>query len=137
MAIKVGGTEVIDNSRNFINLIAVDGNYSLVQAQDSTQTLTGSSTYNLNLANKVQFITLGGTWTCQYINSRSGGDQLQLFVDTTDQLYDINFTNVSGQSEWIFVNDTEPTWTDARYWQITITCWDSIIHSVSATSWGS
>ena len=57
MAIKVGGTEVIDNSRNFINLIAVDGNYSLVQAQDSTQTLTGSSTYNLNLANKVQFIT--------------------------------------------------------------------------------
>lgn len=137
MAIKVGGTDVINNSWEYINLTDISGNYNYVQASDATITLSGATNYNLSASNPVRFITLAGTWSCQYINNATAGVQMTVLVDTTSALHDINFTDVTNTSEWVFENDTEPTWTDARYWQITITCWDSIKHSVAAVSWGS
>lgn len=135
MAVKVGATEVIDDSRVFKNLTGVEGNYSHFQPSYTTQTI-GGSVFNLSKTKTTYFITLNGTWTCQYINSAAAGDQITVFVDTSTNLEDISFTNVTNMSTWHFVNDTEPTWTDARYWQIVITCFSPTDHMVSATSWG-
>ena len=133
MAIKVGGTEVISDTKQFRNLTGVSGNYTNLQPTAQVSTVTG--THNPTTDRTTHFINLTGAWTCQNISGASAGDQLVLFVNTSTALYDITFQN-SGGSVWHFTNDSEPDWTTARYWQISITCFSSNDHMVSATSWG-
>ena len=134
MAIKVGGTTVINDSKQYQNLTGIEGNYTNLQPTPTFNS-TISGTYNPQFNRRVQILTLTGAWTCQEINSGFAGAQITIFVDTSPALYDITFSD-TGSSEWHFTGDTEPDWTTARYWQIVITQFTSTLHMVSATSWG-
>lgn len=134
MAIKVSGTTVISNTREFTNLVGVEGEYDNVQPELATRS-AGSGTLNPSMAaGALEALTLtGGSVTIGGISSTTGGDQFTYMVDTSTDLHDLTFGD--GKT-WLFENDSEPDWTTARYWIIVITSWDSTVHSVTATSWG-
>lgn len=128
MAIKVSGTTVIDNSRNFINIQDTTGFYRVFHPDYTSQTSSGSITINAN--EPVISLNLSAALTISDLTNKATGKQLLLLTDVTASGYDITWG-----SNFKFVNDAEPDWTTARYWQIGLTVWNTSLILVTATSW--
>lgn len=134
MAIKIGGTTVIDNSR-FFTVTGAEGLYSAFQPEESNASAaTGGITIDVSAAEHTQYETVTGNITFN-LTGVAAGVQTTIFVDSSSTGYDQGFA-VSGGTV-LFPEDTEPTWTGARYWLHRITCWSSDTVSVVSTSWGS
>lgn len=138
MAIKVGGTEVISDTRKF-TVTDATGVYSDFQPMSSTSLSDyGPTTFAISANSgghndKGSSAEMTGNVTWQ-ITSPSAGRQFTLFVDASSTGYDQAFT-ISGGGTVLFPNDSEPDWTTARYWLHRITCWSSDTVSVVSTSW--
>jgi len=128
MSIKIGGTVVIDNNRNFTNIVGANGLYTDLHPTLATQSSSGSITLDAN--NPSNLLTLTGNLTVTDMTNKFPGKQCIFLTDVTASGYDITWG-----SNFKFVNDTEPDWTTARYWMIGTTIWDNNTILVTATSW--
>tara|TARA_X000000950_G_scaffold237943_1_gene289769 strand:- start:458 stop:850 length:393 start_codon:yes stop_codon:yes gene_type:complete len=128
MAIKVSGTPVIDNSRNFINIEDTTGFYRIFHPDYTSQASSGSITINANVP--CLGLTLSGALTISDMTNKATGKQVVLLTDVSSSGYDITWG-----SNFEFVNDAEPDWTTARYWTIGLTVWNSSVILVTATSY--
>tara|TARA_Y100000385_G_scaffold237084_1_gene251441 strand:- start:287 stop:712 length:426 start_codon:yes stop_codon:yes gene_type:complete len=139
MAIKVNGIEVISqfgNSPKF-TVTGTEGAYTDLQPAIG---------YGNNSSTSMEFpphgvkanggpLTADITW---YLTKSTfaTGRQVTMFVDASATGYNQGFSVLGGGGGTIlYPNDTEPTWTDARYWLHRITCWSDDTASVISTSW--
>lgn len=129
MAIKVGTTTVIDNSQVFQNITDTLGYYSSLHPID--ELVTGGGVGVINFERVFGYCTLTAATTFTYSN-RAAGRSSVLVLDTSATGYTPNW-----DSDFYWAEDTEPTWSSARYWQIAFVCWDSTVVRANATSWGS
>jgi len=113
MAIKVASTTVINDSRVLQNLAGASGKYT-----DFHPTVTSISTV-INFAKPVMTSTMSSNVTFSESNKGVGRHSI-LLLDTNTAGYTPTF---SGNVEW--ANDTTPTWSDHRYWHISMWCWDA------------
>ena len=125
MAIKVSGTEVISNTRNFKNISSATGNYDDLR----TQLVTVGTEINFNnpIMNKV--MTANTTFT---ESNKAAGKTSLLILDTNTTGHTPTF---SANIKW--ANDTTPTWSDSRYWHIALVAWDSTTVRAAASGYGS
>ena len=138
MAIKIGGTEVISDTRKF-TVTDATGVYTDFQPMSTTTSSNyGGSTYTTNVSQGGHVdrgssaeMTGNVTWT---LTNVSAGRQITLFVDASADGHDQAFS-ISGGGTVLFPEDSEPDWTTARYWLHRITCWSSDTVSVVSTSW--
>lgn len=138
MAIKIGGTEVISDTRKFTVTDAV-GVYSDFQPMSTSTTSNyGNTTYSTDVSTGGHIdrgssaeMTGNVTWS---LNNVAAGRQITLFVDASASGYDQAFS-IAGGGTVLFPEDSEPDWTTARYWLHRITCWSSDTVSVVSTSW--
>ena len=136
MAIKVAGTTVIDSpfgNPYLYNIVNAEGTYG--NWESSCGTVTGVTTININLdsttAGLVSEYSLSGNTTVTLNNPGLGRTHL-ILIDGSSTGYDITWPSTV---KW--PNDTEPTWTGARYWQVHLICYDASTIFATATSWGS
>lgn len=138
MAIKVNGTEVISDTRKF-TVTDSAGLYTDFQPLpvSGIGSVSGTNTVGCDDYSYFDKGTSGDlngdtTWN---LASLSAGRQFTMFVDASASGHNQAFT-VSGGGTVLYPNDTEPTWTGARYWLHRITCWSNDTVSVISTSWG-
>ena len=145
MSIKIDGTTVIDvdsfSMNNLKNLTGVEGQYN------DAQHVYGATTHNAGNTNVIHIestatnrlygerLTLQGDYIMGGFVSQTNGDQYTFLVDTSTNLHDITFDTTDGEI-WHFPDDTQPDFTTARYWMISVTAWDGNNISVTAQSWG-
>lgn len=110
MAIKINGLTVIDDSRNISNVFNMEGLYSAF----STTAIVITNT--ITFENPVMTCTMSADTTFSE-SGASGGLTCTLLLDTTNTAYTPTFTsNINWE------NNTEPTWSAYRRWQITFHC---------------
>lgn len=126
MAIKIIGTEVISDSRAFNNLTLID-NCSYNDLYSDVVSI--GTAIDFNNASMIKIMTGATTFT---ESNKSAGRVSFLLLDTSDSGFTPTF---SANIEW--PNDTEPTWSDARYWHIGLVCWDSTTVRAVASGYGS
>lgn len=126
MAIKISGTEVINDSRALVNITGADGVYSQFHA--STQTV---ATTLLNFDHSIQYQLMSANRTYTETNKATGRHSLFL-LDTSSTGYTPTF---SSNIKW--AGGTEPTWADYRYWMISMQCVSATIVRAAATGYGS
>jgi len=136
MAIKIGGTEVISNSRKF-TVDGAAGVYNDFQPIPTVVVSNVTGSYSIDCATDAYrdigtSAELSGNVTFALTNL-SAGKQFTMFVDTSTSTHNQAFSIAGGTV--LYPNDTEPTWTDARYWLHRITCWSNDTASVISTSW--
>lgn len=113
MAIKVGGTTVINNTRQIENITGATGVYTGLH-----QNLTSISTViDFTIPMMIAIMSSNTTFT---ESNKNGGHTAFLFLDTGTAPYIPTFS-----ANIIWPDSTEPTWTSARYWQIGLVCWSS------------
>ena len=138
MAIKVTGTEVISDTRKF-TVTGASGVYTDFQPLSTTAASDyGGGAFSINASSyshldKGTSSEMNGNVTWQ-VNNLAAGRQFTLFVDASSTGYDQGWS-VAGGGTVLFPEDTEPTWTSARYWLHRVTCWSSDTISVVSTSW--
>jgi hypothetical protein len=109
MAIKVSGTEVIDNDRKLVNIADMQGNYGAFRPINAT------ATNNIGFENPVMNCVLSADTTfTESGTGTSGKPTCTLLLDTTTSAHTPTF---SSAINW--ENNTEPTWSTYRKWQIT------------------
>lgn len=126
MAIKIIGTEVISNLRAFNNLTLID-NSSYNDLYSNVVSI--GTAIDFNNASMIKIMTGATTFT---ESNKSAGRVSFLLLDTSDSGFTPTF---SANIEW--PNDTEPTWSNARYWHIGLVCWDSTTVRAVASGYGS
>lgn len=124
MAIKISGTEVINNSRALVNITGADGAYSNFHA--SAQTV---ATTLLDFNDPVQYQLMTANRTYTESNKLTGRHSLFL-LDTSSTGYTPTF---SSNIKW--AGGTEPTWADYRYWMISMQCVSATIVRASAAGY--
>lgn len=117
MAIVVGSTEVIDNSRRLQNIAGANGTYDAFHP--NVATLSSAATINVNMNNPFINLTLGTNATLVVINPGPGKTSV-LALDTSASGFTPSF---SSNVKW--AEDSEPTWSDHRYWNVAFVCWDT------------
>jgi len=132
MAIKVGGTEVINNLREIANITGAEGQYNNFHPLSFTTPGGGTGTIDFDKTFNKCTLTAATTFANANMTNRAAGKTHMLILDISSTGYTPTFgTDV----KW--ANDTTPVFTGARYWQIVFTCWDSSVIRAVATSWGS
>jgi len=136
MAINVVGTKVIDapvSNPYLYNIVNAEGTYGNWELFCGTTTGVTSIAVNLGstTVQPLNEYVLGGNTTVTLTNSGLGRTYL-LLIDTSSTGYDITWPSTV---KW--PNDTEPTWTGARYWQVHLIGYDASTIFATATSWGS
>ena len=126
MAIKISGTEVINDSRALVNITGADGVYS--QFHPSMQTV---ATTLLDFSDPVQYQLMTANRTYTESNKATGRHSLFL-LDTSSTGYTPTF---SSNIKW--AGGTEPTWADYRYWMIPMQCVDATIVRATASGYES
>ena len=127
MAIKVGGTTIIDNSRNISNLEGFSGSFGDFRPEHSDLgNITGTATLDFSGA-RVSKATMTGNTTFSESNKIIGRDKV-LYIDTSASGYTPTFS-----SNVEFPNGT-PTWSGYRHWVISFICWGNTV--VRATALG-
>ena len=126
MAIKISGTEVINDSRALVNITGADGVYS--QFHPSMQTV---ATTLLDFSDPVQYQLMTANRTYTESNKATGRHSLFL-LDTSATGYTPTF---SSNIKW--AEGTEPTWASYRYWMIPMQCVDATIVRASAAGYES
>jgi len=107
MAIKISNSTIIDDNRSFINVQSTAGTYGDLHASPS------SVTSNITLSNSIQTCIMTGNQTFTI----SGGDEgrtTALLLDTTSSGHTPTFPS---SIKWV---GGEPTWSNSRYWQVTL-----------------
>ena len=142
MAIKIGGTTVINDSKIF-DVTGCQGKYDQTHPWGTIASSTVSGSQSLDFTGSPNtvfrdYAQNGGlsgnvTWTFNSANV-AAGRQMTLFVDASTSGYDQDFALSGGTI--LYPEDSEPDWTTARFWMHRITCWDSSTISVVSTSWG-
>ena len=126
MAIKVGGSTVINNSYEFENITGASGTFSDFHA--NVETITASnSTINLSMTKPIQKYVMTSATTFTITDKEFGRDKT-FILDTTASSYTPSF-----DSSVEFAGG-EPTWSGYRHWIITVLCWNST--NVRATAIG-
>jgi hypothetical protein len=113
MAIKVNGTEVIDDTRGLVNVTDATGVFGGFNPSPSTITT------NINFTTPFMAITLTGATTFT-VSGTSSGKSAILCLDTSSTGHAPTFP-----SDFNWEDGTEPTWATYRKWQIHM-----IYHSV-------
>lgn len=112
MAIKISGTEVIDNSRVLQNITGANGTYGNFHSSATIITTV------INFATPMMTLSMTGNVTFTESN-KSAGRSAMLLLDTSSSGHTPTF---SSNIKWN--GGTTPTWGDARYWQIALQCID-------------
>lgn len=129
MAVIVGSTEVIDDNLKLQNITGANGKYD--DFQPNVETLSSAPTVSVSMNYSVLDLTLSGNASMTVTNKASGRVSI-LTLDTSSSAHTPSFdSNV----KW--AADTEPTWGDHRYWNISLVAWDSIIVRASAVGFDS
>lgn len=115
MAIKVGGTTVITNSRVFDQggTYGLRGNYDDFHPStivNNTSSATGFVDMEIPLHKK----TLTGNFAYTGIQNTFTGNTSTIIIDRSASGHTLSFAN-------IFVFPTTPTWTDSRWWHVHVT----------------
>lgn len=124
MAIKISGTDVINNSRAIENITNATGTY------DAFHPTATAITTVINFSTPLMTLTMSGNVTFTESNKNTGKTAI-LLLDTSASAHTPTF---SANIKW--PADTEPTWSGSRYWMIGFTCWDSSIVRATATGYG-
>jgi len=124
MAIKISGTEVINDSRALVNITGADGVYSQFHA--SMQTV---ATTLLDFSDPVQYQLMTANRTYTESNKSIGRHSLFL-LDTSSTGYTPTF---SSNIKW--AEGAEPTWASYRYWMIPMQCVDATIVRAAAAGY--
>lgn len=127
MAIKIAGTEVIDNSRAVVNMSNIEGKYS--QFHGSATIITTV----LDMSKPIMRRTLSAPTTFTASNIATGKCAiLMLDVSSSGHL-----PTWPSSIQWPG-DGTEPDWdaTGVQHWVVGFTCWDSTTIRATATGWG-
>lgn len=125
MAIKVNGTEIISNARVFDNFTK----WTSSSYKDFyTDIVSISTAIDFDNALMIKVMTANTTFT---ESNKATGRCSFLYLDTSDNAYTPTF---SANIEW--PNDTEPTWSNNRYWHIGLVCWDGTTVRGVASGYG-
>lgn len=137
MPIKISGTEVIVNGAyvgpKFQNLTVDTSVYgpsfkaitSKIGAQGQAP---ANDTLDFSFSQCYDVLTANTTYS---ESNKATGKVLVLYLDTGASAYTPTF---SSNIEW--PNDTEPTWSDNRYWYIGLVCWDNTVVRATAAGFG-
>lgn len=121
MAIKIGGTSVINDSRELASITGMNGTYTtfhpLVTAVPGT---------NLDLNQTMLSKTISGATTFTYSGAATG--------KTTVFLLDVTDTHHVPTFPGDFSFQATPTWSSNRYWIITLVCFSAT--DIKATAAG-
>lgn len=112
MAIKIGGTTVINDSRQLAAVTDMDGTYT--DFHPNVEIVTGTA---LDLSHTMLTRTLAAATTFTYLNSGTG--------KTTILLLDISASNHVPTFPGDFSFQATPTWSGNRYWIISIVCFSA------------
>jgi hypothetical protein len=123
MSIKVASTEIISDSYILQNFNSMDGNYTGLFAN------ANSITTVIDMDTPVMLASLSAATTFTATNVGVGKTAV-LLLDVGASGYAPTFP-----STFKFAEDTEPSWTGTRYWQIGLTAWDSSTVRVVATGY--
>jgi len=126
MAIKVGGSTVINNSYEFENITGTSGTFA--DFHPNVETISASlSTSNLSMTKPIHKYVL--SQNCAFtITDKEFGRDKTFILDTSASSYTPSF-----DSSVEFAGG-EPTWSGYRHWIITFMCWNST--NVRATAIG-
>lgn len=111
MAIKISGTEVINNSRALVNITGANGVYSNFHTSPHTVATT-----TLDFDYPIQEQTMSANRTYTETNKATGRHSLFL-LDRSSTGYTPTF---SANIKW--EGGTEPTWSSYRHWMISLQC---------------
>jgi hypothetical protein len=114
MAIKILGTEVIDNSRVLKNIA---GGTFYDELYPNTVTVTNT----VDIRKPVHYCNMTSSFTFT-INNKDTGLSTVLILDRSASSYTPAFP-----SEVLWPGGTQPTWSDHRYWNISLICFSSSI----------
>lgn len=123
MAIKTGVTTVITDARQLTNIASASGVY------DSFHPLAVSISTVVNMDHPVMGVILSQNTSFTASNLATGRTSV-LLLDTGSSGYTPSFS-----SAFKWPNDTEPSWSGTRYWQIGLTAWDNATIRVIATAY--
>lgn len=125
MALKISGTEVVDDSKVLRNTTISSAYYTSFHPAVGTIT---SSTIDFNKPLQVYTMTANETFG---ITNWGIGRSTLVVLDTTPNNYLPNFSN-----DIFWARDFEPGWNSHRYWHIHMICWDIPQDVVSASAIG-
>ena len=123
MAIKTGTTTVITDARELTNIASAAGVY------DSFHPLAETITTVVDMDKPVMTVALSQNTSFTASNLATGRTSV-LLLDTGSAGYTPSFS-----SAFKWPNDTEPSWSGTRYWQIGLTAWDNATIRVIATGY--
>jgi hypothetical protein len=123
MAIKIASTPVITDAQKLQNITSISGTYSSFFPNAETITTV------IDMDIPIMSVVLSAATTFTATNLATG--------KTAILLLDVGSAgNVpTFPSSFKFAEDTEPTWSGTRYWQIGLTAWDNATVRVVATAW--
>lgn len=127
MAIKIAGTDVINNSRAVVNMSDIEGKYG--QFHGTPETITTV----LDMTKPIMRRTLTAPTTFTASNIATGRCCL-LLLDVSSSGY---LPTWPASIQWPG-DGTEPDWdaTGVQTWLVGFTCWDSTNVRATATGWG-
>jgi hypothetical protein len=125
MAIKINADTVITDSYTITGLNNWAGTYTNFHPN------VGAVTTDIDLSKGMNSKTLASNTTFTISNIATGKVSI-LLLDISANGYVPTFPS---SIKW--PQDTEPTWTQARYWAIGLTGWSSSIVRATASAWGS
>lgn len=123
MAIKVATTEVITDLLKIQNIGSLSGTYSSFYPNADTITTV------IDMNKPIMKVELTGNTTFTASNLATGRTAM-LLLDVSSSGHTPTFP-----SSFKWVNDTQPTWTGTRYWQLGLTAWDGNTVRVVATGY--
>jgi hypothetical protein len=127
MAIKIAGTDVINNSRAIVNMSDIEGKYG--QFHGTPETITTV----LDMSKPIMRRTLSAPTTFTASNIATGKCAILLLdVSASGHL-----PTWPSSIQWPG-DGTEPDWdaSGVRTWLVGFTCWDSTTIRATATGWG-
>ena len=124
MAIKIGGTTVINNSRELAAINGMDGTYT--SFHPNVFAISGTA---IDLSQTMLSKTLSAATTFTYLNSGVGR--------TAVLLLDISTSNHVPTFPGDFSFQATPTWSGNRYWVITIVCFSATDIQATAVGYNS
>ena len=113
MAVVVGSTEVINDSAKLVNISGADGTYDAFHPNVSTIINV------LDMNRPVMNVVMTGNTTFGESNKAVGKTAILLLDRTASGHSPIFSSNI----KW--AQDAEPDWTDYRFWNIALVCWNT------------
>ena len=125
MAIIVGSNTVINDSRE-LNVSDAEGLFGNFQP-----IITPILAQQFNAPAPVMSLVLPATQSYEVVNAVAGMSSLVLLDRTTSNYTPFFVSSGSNGIHW--GNETTPTWSNHRYWLISIFCWSSTRFALNAS----